>query len=87
MNETLDALQSLLVAPVATPAAAIVWALIGLVVGSFLNVVIHRIPQMMQRESDNYMAMENDDVIDATLLPLISESLGAGEVVPQPQPP
>ena len=33
------------------------------------------------------MAMENDDVIDATLLPLISESLGAGEVVPQPQPP
>ena len=61
MNETLDALQSLLVAPVATPAAAIVWALIGLVVGSFLNVVIHRIPQMMQRESDNYMAIENDE--------------------------
>ena len=61
MNETLDALQSLLVAPVATPAAAIVWALIGLVVGSFLNVVIHRIPQIMQRESDNYMAMENDE--------------------------
>ena len=61
MNETIDALQSLLVAPVATPAAAIVWALIGLVVGSFLNVVIHRIPQMMQRESDNYMAMENDE--------------------------
>ena len=61
MNETLDALQSLLVAPVATPAAAIVWALIGLVVGSFLNVVIHRIPQMMQRESDNYMAMEHDE--------------------------
>lgn len=61
MNETLDALQSLLVAPLATPAAAIVWAVIGLVVGSFLNVVIHRIPQMMQRESDNYMAMENDE--------------------------
>jgi leader peptidase (prepilin peptidase)/N-methyltransferase len=61
MNETLDALQSLLVAPAATPAAAIVWVLIGLVVGSFLNVVIHRIPQMMQRESDNYMAMENDE--------------------------
>ncbi len=61
MNETLDALQSLLVAPAANPAAAIVWALIGLVVGSFLNVVIHRIPQMMQRESDNYMAMENDE--------------------------
>ena len=61
MNETLDALQSLLVAPVAPPAAALVWALIGLVVGSFLNVVIHRIPQMMQRESDNYMAMENDE--------------------------
>ena len=61
MNKTLDALQYLLVAPAATPAAAIVWALIGLVVSSFLNVVIHRIPQMMQRESDNYMAMENDE--------------------------
>lgn len=31
----------------------------GLLIGSFLNVVIHRIPKMMQRESDNYVAHES----------------------------
>ncbi len=31
----------------------------GLMIGSFLNVVIHRIPKMMQRESDNYVAQES----------------------------
>lgn len=31
----------------------------GLLVGSFLNVVIHRLPRMMQRESDNYVAYES----------------------------
>jgi len=34
-------------------------ALLGLIFGSFLNVVIHRIPKMMQRESDNYVAEES----------------------------
>jgi leader peptidase (prepilin peptidase)/N-methyltransferase len=29
-------------------------------IGSFLNVVIYRIPIMMQRESENYLALEND---------------------------
>ena len=37
---------------------ALVAALFGLIVGSFLNVVIHRMPKMMQRESDNYVAQE-----------------------------
>jgi leader peptidase (prepilin peptidase)/N-methyltransferase len=32
---------------------------IGLLIGSFLNVVIHRLPIMMQRESDNYVASES----------------------------
>ncbi|MDP5007885.1 MAG: A24 family peptidase [Glaciimonas sp.] len=32
---------------------------IGLLIGSFLNVVIHRLPVMMQRESDNYVAQES----------------------------
>ncbi|WP_442947171.1 prepilin peptidase [Noviherbaspirillum sp.] len=32
---------------------------IGLLIGSFLNVVIHRLPRMMQRESDNYVAHES----------------------------
>jgi leader peptidase (prepilin peptidase) / N-methyltransferase len=34
-------------------------SVIGLLIGSFLNVVIHRIPKMMQRESDNYVASES----------------------------
>ncbi|HEY4319416.1 MAG TPA: A24 family peptidase [Herbaspirillum sp.] len=33
-------------------------ALIGLFIGSFLNVVIHRLPRMMQRANDNYLAEE-----------------------------
>lgn len=32
---------------------------LGLLIGSFLNVVIHRLPIMMQRESDNYVAIES----------------------------
>lgn len=52
-------LESYLFAPPATLGAALVAALFGLLVGSFLNVVIHRIPKMMQRESDNYVAQES----------------------------
>jgi len=48
-----------LFAPPATLGATLVAALFGLLVGSFLNVVIHRIPKMMQRESDNYVAQES----------------------------
>ncbi|UVW29569.1 A24 family peptidase [Massilia sp. H6] len=51
--------ESILFAPPATLAATLVAALFGLLVGSFLNVVIHRIPRMMQRESDNYVAQES----------------------------
>lgn len=42
------------------------WAVIGLVVGSFLNVVIHRIPVMLQRETDNFIAMERDEPVPHT---------------------
>ena len=38
---------------------ALVAALYGLIVGSFLNVVIHRLPNMMQREFDNDVAQAN----------------------------
>ncbi|CAN7546579.1 A24 family peptidase [Pseudoduganella sp. LjRoot289] len=48
----------LLFAPPATLAAAIAAGIFGLLIGSFLNVVIHRLPIMMQRESDNYVASE-----------------------------
>ena len=40
-----------------TPAALMAGG-VGLLIGSFLNVVIHRLPQMMQREADNYLAHE-----------------------------
>jgi leader peptidase (prepilin peptidase)/N-methyltransferase len=48
----------LLFAPPATLIAAIAAGIFGLLIGSFLNVVIHRLPIMMQRESDNYVASE-----------------------------
>ncbi len=35
------------------------FGILGLLIGSFLNVVIHRIPKMMQMESDNYVATES----------------------------
>jgi leader peptidase (prepilin peptidase)/N-methyltransferase len=40
-------------------ACAVMASVIGLLTGSFLNVVIHRLPQMMQREADNYLAHES----------------------------
>jgi leader peptidase (prepilin peptidase)/N-methyltransferase len=52
-------LESFLFTPPATLGATLVAVLFGLLVGSFLNVVIHRIPKMMQRESDNYVAQES----------------------------
>lgn len=44
--------------PPGTPAAAAVAAVFGLLIGSFLNVVVHRLPKMMQREYENYCAVE-----------------------------
>ena len=52
-------IDSLLFAAPATFEAALIAGLFGLLIGSFLNVVIYRIPKMMQRESDNYVASES----------------------------
>jgi leader peptidase (prepilin peptidase)/N-methyltransferase len=41
--------------------AALAWSFIGVVVGSFLNVVIHRLPVMMQRETENFIALDNNE--------------------------
>jgi leader peptidase (prepilin peptidase)/N-methyltransferase len=51
--------DTLLFAPAADLAASLAAALFGLLIGSFLNVVIYRVPKMMQRESDNYVASES----------------------------
>jgi leader peptidase (prepilin peptidase)/N-methyltransferase len=48
-----------LFSPPATLAAALIAGIFGLLIGSFLNVVIYRMPKMMQRESDNYVASES----------------------------
>ncbi|WP_344763681.1 A24 family peptidase [Actimicrobium antarcticum] len=42
-----------------TVTGAVMAGIVGLLIGSFLNVVIHRVPKMMQRESDNYVANES----------------------------
>ena len=39
--------------------SSLFFGVIGLLIGSFLNVVIYRLPKMMQRESDNYVASES----------------------------
>ncbi|TFW18465.1 prepilin peptidase [Massilia arenosa] len=52
-------MESLLFAAPGFLPAAIVAGIFGLLIGSFLNVVIHRLPKMMQRDSDNYVAHES----------------------------
>jgi len=54
-------LMVLLDAPPGIALTSLCWMLIGLVVGSFLNVVIHRMPLMLQRETDNFIAIERDE--------------------------
>src|SRR6476620_617088 len=46
-------------APAGSLLPAVFAAILGLLIGSFLNVVIHRMPKMMQRASDNYVAQES----------------------------
>jgi leader peptidase (prepilin peptidase)/N-methyltransferase len=58
--------ELLLFSPPATLGAAIIAAIFGLLVGSFLNVVIYRVPKMMQRESDNYVAAESGQPLPHT---------------------
>ncbi|WP_151635672.1 prepilin peptidase [Noviherbaspirillum aerium] len=48
-----------LFAPPASVIPTVFAGVLGLLIGSFLNVVIHRVPKMMQRESDNYVAHES----------------------------
>lgn len=52
-------IETVLFAPAGSVIPAVFAAVFGLMIGSFLNVVIHRVPKMMQRESDNYVAQES----------------------------
>lgn len=57
----MSASLSWLIAAPGSLSAMLVWAVIGLMIGSFLNVVIHRLPVMMQHETENFIALENDE--------------------------
>ncbi|MFC5476477.1 prepilin peptidase [Paraherbaspirillum soli] len=71
---------------------AVIAGIFGLLVGSFLNVVIHRLPQMMQRESDNYVAHESGKplphtdrynlVVPRSACPKCHHQIGALENIP-----
>src|SRR5688572_24346440 len=52
-------LDLLVPAPPGSVAPTVFAGILGLLIGSFLNVIIHRLPKMMQRESDNYVAHES----------------------------
>ncbi len=58
----MNALMSVLFgAPPGSVATTLAWALLGLLAGSFLSVVIYRLPVMMQRETANFIAQERDE--------------------------
>jgi leader peptidase (prepilin peptidase)/N-methyltransferase len=63
---------------------AAVAGMIGLILGSFLNVVIHRMPRMMQRESDDYLASESENREEATLLGSAVMSVSIQSNIPLP---
>ncbi len=58
-----ELMQLMFDAPPGILPTAILWGVIGLLIGSFLNVVIHRVPIMMQRETDNFIAAERDEAL------------------------
>jgi leader peptidase (prepilin peptidase)/N-methyltransferase len=49
-------MQEFLFAAAGSPGPTLLAAILGLLIGSFLNVVIYRMPKMMQREFDNACA-------------------------------
>ncbi len=58
-----ELVQLMFDAPPGILPTTLLWGMIGLLVGSFLNVVIHRVPIMMQRETDNFIAAERDEAL------------------------
>jgi leader peptidase (prepilin peptidase)/N-methyltransferase len=63
---------------------ATVAGIFGLLIGSFLNVVIHRLPRMMQREADNYLAFDSQNRDEARKLGSSVTSITYESEVPLP---
>jgi len=63
---------------------AAVAGIFGLLIGSFLNVVIHRLPRMMQREADNYLAFDSQNRDEARKLGSSVTSISYESEVPLP---
>ncbi|MBI3284071.1 MAG: prepilin peptidase [Burkholderiales bacterium] len=59
-------LETVFFAPAGNWLSSVVLGIFGLMIGSFLNVVIYRLPKIMQRESDNYVACENGQPLPHT---------------------
>ncbi len=56
----LDSFSFFLFAPPGFWLSTLFFGILGLLIGSFLNVVIYRLPKMMQRFEDNYFAETRD---------------------------
>lgn len=67
-----------------SPLPAAVAGIFGLLVGSFLNVVIHRLPRMIERESDNYLPFFNEGREEALRLGSVVTSITYESKVPLP---
>jgi len=63
---------------------AAVAGVFGLLIGSFLNVVIHRLPRMMERESDDYLPLYQEGREDAMRLGSAVTSVSYESTVPLP---
>lgn len=48
-------------APPGSTSTTLAWTVLGLMAGSFLSVVIYRLPVMMHRETANFIAQERDE--------------------------
>ncbi|HEY0846182.1 MAG TPA: A24 family peptidase [Noviherbaspirillum sp.] len=85
-------LETILFASPGSAIPTVFAAIFGLMIGSFLNVVIHRMPRMMQRESDNYVAQESGKplphtdryniVVPRSACPHCGHKIGALENIP-----
>jgi leader peptidase (prepilin peptidase)/N-methyltransferase len=77
-------MEYLFFAAAGSPFPAAVAGIFGLLIGSFLNVVIHRLPRMIERESDNYLPLYNEGREEAMRLGSAVTKITYESTVPLP---